>query len=882
MWNNELPARVAGSVASLVTRLRRPLGVGAIQTVRGGYQLRTTPELVDALRFRSLLTEAATSADTERERSLLDAALQLWRAEPFAGLRSEVLERDELPGLVELRLAALERRADMDLAAGTPLPWIAQFHYLTAQHPLRESLWQRLIMALAASGRQADALMAYEQVRTTLRENLGVSPGAELQRLHQRLVSGAPTVTPPPVEVPQVEPLRQLPPAGGHFVGREAALVALDDLVAARAPEPWAGPAIAVIDSGGGMGKTTLAIHWAHRVRADFPDAQVYLDLRGYSPGKSLSPHDALELALRALGIAGDHLPATVEGLSALLRTVTADKRILLILDNVRNSEQVRPLLPGPGGAVVVTSRSQLRGLVARDGAVRVSLDRLAPAESVRLLTDIVGARAADEPERAADIAQLCDHTPLALRIIADRLSRQSSTSLGTLVHALQAQESVLDAFDTGDDDSTNLRIVLSWSYEQLDPAAARALRLIGLFPGASISLSAAAAMVRAPAKDVRVVLDRLTDTHLLEQKEHDRYELHDLVRAFAEERSLAHDSQPHRAEAVVRVLEWYVRGLNMVYRQLEPSRQRVGVESASILVTPPALADERAADVWCEAEYRTLVALVDWAVHQDQPGYACRLTWLLQIMINRSNRPQDQIDLHQIAIAAAASLDDPVLEEARLLNGLGNGFAELQRPDDAERCYQDALARFQAAGNEPGEAQVLGNLGLVDTERGKYERAKTRSQTALELYRRLGDHRGEAVNFDNLAMAHFGCREYAPPAIACWRRAFEINRRCGWRHNEGYNLANLGRAYAALNKHERAIAYFGQALLLYRLVGSRQREAITQLHLGYSLIATGDVDAAREAWRASQRTLDALGDARAGEARRALDTADAAAAMFC
>ena len=524
LWGDQPPERVRGTLSTYVTRLRRLLGDELVVSCPGGgYAVPVDGVGVDLHRFRDLVRRAGEARAEERELGLLREALGLWRGLPFTGVESDWLEREIVPALAEEWWAVTERRVDLDLARGGATELVAELRGLTTRHPLREPLWLRLIDALRRSGRRADALTAYAQVRTLLRDDLGVEPGEELQLLHQDLLRE--------VRVCGSRGPHQLPHADAGFAGRRADIEALDRLVA-DVGRGASGPTITVtVDGALGTGKTALAVHWAHRVAGRYPDVQLYLDLHGFSAHDPVGPACAVETLLRSLDVPAHRIPAGLDERSALLRSRLAGRRCLVLLDNARDAEQVRPLLPGAGSLVVVTSRDQLRSLSIRDGARRHTLGRLDRDDAVEVLSAAVGTdRVAAEPEAAERLTGLCDRLPLALAIAAERVQRAGS--LGEVVRSLADGGGLLDDSATGND----LRAALSWSCRSLEPPAAAVFRTLGLHPANDIGLDSVAALADLPVARAKRLLDQLVDVHLVEQGRSGRYELYDLVRRYAKE----------------------------------------------------------------------------------------------------------------------------------------------------------------------------------------------------------------------------------------------------------------------------------------------------------------------------------------------------------
>jgi DNA-binding SARP family transcriptional activator len=544
LWDGDLPADVRRTITVYVTRLRSLLGAERIGTTSVGYVLRAGPDQVDALRFLDSLRAAAAAPDRALERSLLVGALALWRGAPFEGLRSAWLEDDEAPRLVEAYLAAVERRVDLDLAEDRLAGLVPLLRELVAHHPLRESLWVRLLVVLARCGRQAEAVERYEMVRLRLAEELGVDPGAELRRVHADLLAGrAPELgdgarsqlaerPPPRGPVP-----RQLPAAGEDLCGREAELASLAELFGDDASMRPAAR-VCVISGMAGAGKSALAVHWAHRLAGRFGDGELYADLRGMAP-RPLEPLKVLGRFLRALGADAATIPTDVEEASAAFRSQVAGRRLLLVLDDAAGATQVAPLLPAsPGCAVLVTSRRALPGL---EGAAQLRLGVLEPAGAVALLGHLAGEdRVAAEPAAAVAVARSCGWLPLALRAAGARLAARPTWPVAALAERLAEPRRRLDELELG---GTGVRAGLEASWQCLraggdpsDRTAATAFALLGALAGGRISVPLVARLLRVPDDAAEHALERLVDAHLLETPAPGRYLLHGLPRLYARE----------------------------------------------------------------------------------------------------------------------------------------------------------------------------------------------------------------------------------------------------------------------------------------------------------------------------------------------------------
>jgi DNA-binding SARP family transcriptional activator len=561
LWGPEPPASARVTVQNYVMRLRKALGDAGrdlITTQPGGYLISVPPPgEVDVARFAALVCAARSAARAgawDAAAAGSRAALALWRGEPLSDVGSEALARREVPRLAELRLQALEARIEADLQAGRQAEAIAEAQALAAEHPLRERLHALLMLALHRDGRSGEALAAYQQARRVLVAELGAEPGTGLRKLHQQILAadpllagsrpgrraaGAPESGPRPegagtgpggvgaggVGPGGVRPgaggagpvvPRQLPGAVPQFAGRAAelaALTALLDRAGGRAGETMV---ISAISGTAGVGKTALAVRWAHQVADRFPDGQLYVNLRGYDPDQPVSAADALAGFLSALGVAGPDIPAGADERAGRYRSLLAGRRMLVVLDNAREVEQVRLLLPGASDCVVVvTSRDSLAGLVARHGASRLELGLLPIDDAVALLRALIGGRADADPCAAAALAARCARLPLALRVAAELTAALPGSSLGELVCELAGQQR-LDLLDAGGDPRTAVRAVFSWSCRYLDADAARAFRLLGLHPGPDFDLYAAAAMIAANAETAARLLGQLARAHLI------------------------------------------------------------------------------------------------------------------------------------------------------------------------------------------------------------------------------------------------------------------------------------------------------------------------------------------------------------------------------
>ncbi|TDD01560.1 ATP-binding protein [Nonomuraea diastatica] len=667
---------------------------------------------------------------------------------------------------------------------------------------------------------------------------------------------------------------QQLPPNAAHFVGRRTELAVLDDLF--KEPEPATEPnlQVLVIVGGAGIGKTTLALKWCSSVADEFPDGQLYVNLRGFGTLTPIEPVSALAMLLRSLGVAPDEIPDDPVAASALFRTRTANKRLLLLLDNALDSEQVRPLLPAPGCTVVVTSRDQLRSLAARDATARISLPPLELRDSVELLSRVSGRTTVpfDDPT-VRELTDLCDNSPLALRIIGERLARRPDIRLSDIVDEITHER--LEVFYSGDDAPSDMRTVLSWSYQHLDRDAAWMLRAVGaLYPGSDFSLAAAGALSGFSLRKAHRHLDRLVSTHLVQQQSHDRYNLHDLVRAYAAEESRRHDATSVRTNAISRLLTWFIHGMYAADVIFTPGRMREPLGELSELseiMEPFSFSDPFAARRWCELEHQTLIALPAWAYDNGEPLAACQIAFLQEVYLFHYSYHHELLSGHKIAVKAAQEIGNLRLE-GHLLSAMGNAYSELLRLNEAAEYFYQALAAVRGCKDRRGEAKVLGNIAMNAIDTQDYETARKRCEQALAAVVDSGYERGHAHTLDTLGEAHFGLGAIAS-AIECWHQALVINRRSGALFVQATNITNLGRAYSALGDHENAIKHHLEAISVCRAIENPRGEAMAIFNLGRAYLSQGRLTDAEAAWQESLAIFSKVRDAKADDVWREIQT---------
>ncbi|MBP2337553.1 DNA-binding SARP family transcriptional activator [Saccharothrix coeruleofusca] len=756
VWGERPPLRARSVLRTYVSRLRGVLaGTGATITRRdGGYVLDVPPGSVDLHRFRSLVAQARQQRDDGRALALVEDALALWGGEALGGL--DTLWAQAARQALELeRAAADNQRVDLALRLGRHAALLAELPARAAAHPLDEQVAGQLMLALHRAGRPADALAHYQRIRRALVEQLGAEPGPRLRELHQRiLTANDPGDAPHPERdagggrVP-----RQLPAPPGSFTGREHELAALDGLLGAGGRT-----GIAVLTGGGGMGKTWLALRWAHRRRDRFPDGQLHVDLRGFDPvAEPLAPDAVVRGFLDALGVPAPDVPAEPSAQVGLYRGLTADRRLLVVLDNARDTAQVVPLLPGgTTSAVLVTSRRLLTALVAGHDATPVEVGLLSDEQAAEVLAGHLGAaRVAAEPSAAAELLRHCAGMPLALGVLAARVRTRPDLPLAALAEELADASARLDALDTGELPTT-LRAVFSASVRVLGQGAARLFGLLGLVPGPDVGTAGAAALADVPLPAARQALRELEEAHLVHQHAPGRYRMHDLVRLHAGE--LAGEDGP---AALERLADHFCHVASLAADRFAPGephrRPPVPVRAGPEVVFPT----YRESKEWLIAERANLLALVG----RSAPRHAVHLSRALARYLDSIAHYHDALALHLAAFAATGGQDGYVLCH------LGTALSR--------------IGRF---------AEVLGH----------YERA-------LEIAAATGDLALENMAATALGI-HWHQREGADAALPHYERALAAARRGGYRHSEGIALANLGGAQAERGRHEEALALLGQA----------------------------------------------------------------------
>jgi tetratricopeptide (TPR) repeat protein len=735
------------------------------------------------------------------------------------------------------------------------------------------------MLALYRAGQQADALAAYHDARRHLVDELGVEPTEQLRQLQERILAGDPALGPPArpdaatltsqagpaVSHPPALPA-QLPYRAPDFIGRSAELDRLHALVT----EDASAATIAVITGTAGVGKTSLAVQWAHEARDRFPDGQLYVNLLGFDPAyPPLPPGEAIRMLLDALGVPPQLVPVTPLAQTTLYRSLLAGRRMLVVLDNARDAEQVRPLLPGgPDCLVVVTSRDQLAGLVAAQGARPVTLDLLTTTEARHLLTKRLGAeRAGAEPAAVDEIIARCAHLPLALSIVASRAALHPDFSLASLAAQLRAAGG-LDAFHH-DDAITDVRAVLSWSYDALGGPAARMLRLLSLHPGPDLGAAAAASIAGLPAREAAAALATLARVHLCHERAPGRFGLHDLLRVYAAERVDQDEPAGAQGAARTRLHDHYLHTAAAADRLLNPHRPSLGLDDPAPGTTRQPLNSTEDALAWFSAEHHALLAIVDQLATAQLDRRTWQLASALTTYLNRRGHWSDLVATQRAALAAAVRLDDRPAQAAAH-RSLATAYLQLRRSPDAESQLRQALQAYLELGDATGQARAHLNLAYVTQQDSRFHDALDHAEQALALFRADGDEVGQAdaLNAVGWYEAHLGRPQQA---LSYCTQALALHQTTGDREGEAHTWHSLAFAHQQLGDDAQAIASYQRALVLWRQLGDRYFEADALTRVGDVRHRTGDVAAARPAWREALAILDAFGHADAEQVRARL-----------
>ncbi|MFE5566875.1 BTAD domain-containing putative transcriptional regulator [Amycolatopsis japonica] len=879
LWPEEPPASARNTVQALVSRLRAVFrGAGGPEIVSEGtrYLLKVDARQVDLHRFTEL-TAQARDADDETAVELLDEALGLWRGDALSDVVSGEVAQRLRGGVHEARWTALEDRAEAQLRLGRGRQVLAELTELVAAHPLRQRFVGQLMLALHREGRTDDALEAFRALRDRLGSELGLDPSPELRRLETAILGADPALEP----ATRPEPVRpaQLPHDVRGFAGRATELERLDEATrhAGEGTDIW------VISGTAGVGKTALAIRWAHHVRDAFPDGQLYLDLRGFDPDhEPLTPAVALTQLLQALGTAPKAIPPDIDTRAALLRSLLADRRVLLVLDNVRDSGQVLPLLP-PSGTVLVTSRQRLGDLIARTGARALPLSVL-PAEDARhLLEAVLGSETvAAEEGAAAELARLCGHLPLALRIAAANLGASGEPEIAELARELASGDPLAELTVDGAEESA-VTTAFGVSYRALPEEHRELFRRLALVPGQTFTAPAAQALTGVPHSKANQQLKALAAAHLVERYTPGRYRFHDLLRSFAAGRTLSEDTKAEREAAERRLFESYLTTADAAGRALIPHFLRLPREEPA----DAPFADTDEALAWLDAEWPNLAAAVEHSAEHGPAEFSWHLADALRAFFHQRGHHAEWIDTASTALKAArrseagqaqaamhlsialACVNSGRYDEARehltsalrgdlldgwdagraaVLNNLSAVHQRLGDPQEAIRCGLESLRLCEEL-NMPAVSMALANLGFPYWQTGQLDEALANFTRALAVSERDGARFSVAVLLVDLGNVH---RDLGLPddAYDFYTRALAANRELGYTYGEATALSGRAVLESRRDPSEQNRTDALEAVELTRKIGDRGTEAWTLVGLGEVCLRLGQPEEAAEHYR--------------------------------
>lgn len=862
------PSAVRNTLYAHISRIRRLLTKAdisspvSISRTSQGYILEAAPEIIDVGNFLSLSQRARNEPDQRRKAALLGQALSLWRGVAMADLSGEWVNRTrETWG--QQRLTAAAEWAKLETSNGRPDIVIDLLTALATENPLAESIVAGLMRALRATGRGAEAINWYARTRQHLLDALGVEPGAELNELHVAMLrspsrnQGTHRDTSAPARAATPAKPAQLPVDAAVFVGRADRLAELDRQLAMRAGP---GGVRVVISGSAGVGKTALATHWAHRVRQHFPDGQLYINMYGYANRAPVRPAEALAQFVRALGAPVHTIPLGVDELSALYRSLLADRRVLVVIDNAAAVSDVRPLLPAaPGCVVLVTSRNRLRGLVALDGAYRMQLDVLTPDDAATMFTHLLGTQArTTRPEAIEALAAACAYLPLAMRIAAATIADRPGQSVEHYIDRLTVDDR-LELLSTGDDDRSMVGAAFDLSYRALPARARTMFCLLGVAPGHDISLSAAAALLGDPAPTAELLLEQLVSTHLLDERSPGRFSHHDLLRLYARRQAQIEITGEMRRAALCRLLAHYLHTADSAARQLYPQMFRLRLPDPPPGVPVIPLDDHQTALGWLDSERPNFVALAKVVTDSEARPMIWLLTDTLRGYLALRQYMHDWFTLAEAGLAAACA-EDSVIGQAAAHHSLAQACHSITRYTKSITHLRQALALSEQAGWSEGHTAALCNLGIVYSDLGELDAAVAHFTQALHANEASNSLAGIAVNLNNLGDTYRRMGKL-PEAIDYLAASLVRYRMLKSPTGQASVLTALGAVRRELGHLATATSLINDGMEIHRGIGDRYGEASALIELSRVRVEGGGGQAALDSAVKALELSKELGD---------------------
>lgn len=853
MWDADPPETARKTLQIYIHRLRQAIGdPQRLQRTSGGYILVAKPGELDSTEFDQMVARAG-----DARTDLMDAAatyrqaLSMWRGRAFEDATECAYVAHHSRLLHESRVQAVERYACVEFALNRPDRPIALLTDMIKSEPFHESLRGKLMLAYYRCGRQSDALAEFHDIRSLLVEQLAIEPGSDLARLHERILQNDPTLDVGNARMDELTPPAQLPMSLPSFVGREVELIELSEFEISTRGDC---PRIVSISGMAGVGKTTLALRWSHNASHLFPDGQLCINLHGFG-GSALSALEALRSILCTLGVAPECIPGTPEACAALFRGRVAGRRILLILDNARDTEQVKLLLPGSGNSlVIITSRHRLTGLVATHEAHPLFLRAFNEAESTMMFEYRLGAYRVNAERHAAEyIIDRCGRLPLALAIISAKLSLDPLQSLAEAASLLERAPFPLDEMST-DDPEVDVRAVLAWSYDALDPMAARVFRRLAVHPGPDFMSASVAALVGLSHERTHSILASLVRSNLLLEDHSGRFSLHDLLRAFATEQV----GNIEREECIIRVLDYYLHNGHLAAMLLHPQRNPIVMPPRPFHVPLQGMSSREQAQSWLSSEISNLTSSAELALSEGHNGHAWRLAWTASDYLIREAR------WHDLAAANRVGLEAAIAEGNLTAQGHGHRYLRLfayatgdmnLRAQHEER----ALTCFARSGNKLGLSTMY--LDLAASHEPPIE-MRAYAERALAFAREAENPLNEARALNSIAMSYVLSKEFkraiedASSALTTLIEADDI-------YGSAAAWGTLGSAQLGLHHATAAIGSFERALELYRRIGRHSYIANALIDLGDAHHAAGSHSAALKAWSEARQHLELVGQVR-------------------
>jgi DNA-binding SARP family transcriptional activator/tetratricopeptide (TPR) repeat protein len=895
LWEDDGPSTARNQIQTDLSILRRLIrSAGCPDTIRSrptGYTIELASGQLDLDDFTAGIRAARAAADPPESVTLLRAALGLWTGTSLAGIKAPYAGAHRVH-LEEQRLQAYERLFDLELNLGRHADVTAELFGLVKEHSLRERLVAQLMVALYRGGRQADGLTVARALRTALAEEHGLDPGRDFQQLEQAILRGDPglDLTPdggagtgglggrrigpapririlpgaglsaaPSRPAPRMGPVpMQLPRDLHGIVGRPDHVARLGEILAT--PGRHGGFAIAVLTGMAGAGKTTLAIHFSHQIADQFPDGQLYVNLRGFDANPvTLSPADVLRGFLVALGDQPQRLPDDPDALASLYRTRMAGRQMLMLLDNARDAAQIRPLLPGSSRcAVLVTSRNQLPGLVATDGAQLVTVNMLTSDQARALMIGRLGAqRVGREHAAATDIAAHCGRLPLALALVTANAAAQPEVPLASIARELRGARAGLGPFRI-DGEVHDMAAVFSWSYDTLSAGAATLFRGLGAHPVPEVSLDAAASLAGVPRAAAGALLAELARANLITEYADQRFTAHDLLRAFAVEQTRVTGAADESRPAMRRLVDHYLHSALKAALLFHPGRKPPPIGEANAGVTLAALADRSEAVSWLQTEHQALIAVITQAGEWGLDTQAWQLAWCLAEYLGFEGHWNDWIRAQRAALDAAVRLGD-FTALAYSHRGLGQALMEGGHFAAAAVQLQLAQPFVAQAGNRSGEALILQMLADLYGKQGRCQEALANLICATGIYEEVGNEPGRATALNNVGVQYVKLGRYAEALAPC-TEALAVFTGMGNIHGMSAVHDTLGSAYFGNGDYRVSIEHFRQSLALDRGTGRRYIEADTLSRISEVYLASGDQPAAERALEEALGILQELG----------------------